>query len=278
MEKIECSICGCKRVDLTKHLKKYHNLTAGEYKSKYGGIVLSPDIEKKRKQTCKEKYGDENYKNKEAIALSNEIFEGGHSLKDPAVREKIKETHLKKYGTHFFNNRDKAKHTCLERYGVEHAAQIPRLIEKRINTLKDRYGKVFNVSEPHNKREIPKDFFSVFKSGESLDDMCARYNVSSPVITRWVKELDISREPPKTERVVLTPLEIIEMYIETCELEGKNLSFYEYGKIKGTRYCGKLKRLFNKGGKYHIFKEDLLNFYGNEKILCRLYEAVNGTK
>ena len=39
----------------------------------------------------------------------------------------------------------------------------------------------------------------------------------------------------------------------------KILSFYEYGRIEGRRFCSKLKRLFNKGKKFESLKHLLFD-------------------
>lgn len=72
-------------------------------------ISLRTDIERhnineKRKQTNKIKYGDENYN----------LF-GSISFKDNL---------LNKYGNINYNNREKSKQTCLRKYGVEHNFQL----------------------------------------------------------------------------------------------------------------------------------------------------------
>lgn len=258
--KVKCDICGCLRFDLTKHLKKAHNLTVSEYKDRYSSVVISPDVERKRKETCKNRYGLENYKNREAIALSNEIYEGGHSLKDPAIREKGRETKKQKYGDPNFTNREKAKQTCKERYGVEYSGAIPDAVEKRVNTLKERYGRVFNIDVPHNKKEIPTDFKDRYLSGEATSVLALHYGVSGPTITRWAKDLGLVRKVVlMSERKVMSPDEIVFEYFDSCIKEKKVLSFYDFGKLKGNKYQGKLKRLFNKGKKFHDLKQELFD-------------------
>ena len=45
--------------------------------------------------------------------------------------EKSKETKLKKYSDENYNNRGKARQTCLENYGVDHNFKIDECIYKR---------------------------------------------------------------------------------------------------------------------------------------------------
>ncbi len=76
-----CVICGFKGVDLSYHLKSAHNQSVKCYKKEFNGKIIDPSVDMKRKQTCFERYNNSNYKNREAIKLSNEIFEGGHRCK-----------------------------------------------------------------------------------------------------------------------------------------------------------------------------------------------------
>jgi len=89
---MKCEICGTERLDLSRHLMSFHNISVKEYKEKYGKGVQDKKINLKRKATNLELHGDENYRNREAIKLSNEIYDGGHSLSDLMIRNKGKKT------------------------------------------------------------------------------------------------------------------------------------------------------------------------------------------
>lgn len=54
-----------------------------------------------------------------------------------------------------------------------------------------------------------------------------------------------------------TPHKIVSDYFQECLTQNRALSFYEYGKIRGTNYTLKMKRLFNAGKKYASFKGEL---------------------
>lgn len=255
--KMRCGLCDHEAYDLTSHVLNFHKITTEEYKNKFGSLV-SPLVEEKRRATCLKKYGDENYKNREAIELSNEIFEGGHSLKDPVVREKAHSTKEKLYGDPNFTNREKAKKTSLERYGTEYTCAAPDVIKKRVDTLKSRYGRVFNVDRPHNKTEAPSGFIENYMKGTSMFKLSLMYEVSEPVISRWVKDGNLKRSyVEKSEKVIETPFKIVSDYFKECLTQNKTLSFYEYGKIRGGNYALKMKRLFNSGKKYNSLKEEL---------------------
>jgi len=260
MDDLICKICLLvSGKDLSKHIKEVHKMRLKEYKDIYGEY-FSKYISEKRKQTCLLKYGNENYKNEEARKLSFELYEGGHPLRDPSVRRKAEETSLNLYGEAHYTNREKAKQTNKERYGVEYTCAAPKVIEKRIRTLIDKYGKVFNISDPHNKIESPDDFITRYNSGETISKLSSMYGVSEPTVCRWISELNLKRSAVlKGEREEISPVLLVISYFKTCAELCRILSFYEYGKIKGSKYTIKLKRLFNSGKKFSHLKQELFD-------------------
>jgi len=90
------------------------------------------DKNKKRKQTCLEKYGVESV-----------------TMLESSKKKSI-ETCLKKYGTEYYLQskikKEKSKKTCLEKYGTEYACQNNEIKEKGKNTILEKYG-VENVSQ-----------------------------------------------------------------------------------------------------------------------------------
>lgn len=143
-----CKICDIVRADLNRHIKKEHGLTAMKYRLLYGSPVVDSSVEEKRKLTCLLKYGNPNYRNEEARKLANEVYENGHSLRDPLIREKARKTKQELYGDPNFTNREKAKVTCLKKYGVENVNQLDSVVKKRVQTCIERYGRVINYDRP----------------------------------------------------------------------------------------------------------------------------------
>lgn len=54
--------------------------------------------------------------------------------------QKVKETKLQRYNNPYYNNSDKNKKTCLERYGVTHPSKLKCVIDKIQKTNLERYG------------------------------------------------------------------------------------------------------------------------------------------
>jgi ribosomal protein L37AE/L43A len=61
-------------------------------------------------------------------------------IKNPEVQTKTKLTKLEKYGSETFVNPDKARTTCLERYGVDHTSKLPENREGAKQTNFERNG------------------------------------------------------------------------------------------------------------------------------------------
>lgn len=257
MDTVVCALCGHEAVDLTWHLRKVHKMKASKYRERYGDFV-SPSVAEKRRRTNMERHGVPHFTNRPAAALTNKTFEGGHSLRDPEVRRKAADTKEARYGDRNYTNRSKAKSTCRDRYGVDHAGSIPEVIKKRVATLKERYGKVFNVDEPPNKTHPPGGFAVDYVSGMTMGNLSRKYGVSEPTLRRWVSVIGVSRSNPvPSERVVESPIDIVAGYFESCDEKGDVLSFGEYGKLRGSRLTTKLKRLFNAGKPYAHLKASL---------------------
>ena len=254
-----CKICGVVRIDLRRHLETEHQMSSEQYRTAYGEIIVDPSVEEKRKETCIERYGDPNYKNKEATRLSNEIYKGGHSLRDPAIRARACKTKEQLYGNKNFTNREKAKETCLEKYGVENVAQIPCVVEKRIKTCIQRYGKIFNWErkDAFTREELIELHHN---QGLTLGKIGTKFGQTPEGVGYWMRKLEVEVHKkivsPKFKEYTDIKADVRE-YFEYCLKEKLVLSFSEFGKMTADKKNQKLKRLFNTGRIYHYFLGEL---------------------
>jgi len=90
---------------------------------------------KRKKKEEKEKIKKENYKN---------------------MVKKVEKTKLEKYGNKHYNNREKMKETCFEKYGVENTSKIKEIQDKWKQTNLERYG-VENVFQSEEIKEKIKN-------------------------------------------------------------------------------------------------------------------------
>ena len=143
IEKPLCKQCNLKVPTFQKNNWNYSEccsiLCAGLY-----------DINKeKRKITCLNKYGVDNYsktqecKNKH---ITNNLKKWGveHTFQSKNNIEKTKQTNLEKYGVNHYSKtnefKEKHKQTCLEKYGVNHQSKTNEVKEKTKQTCLKRYG------------------------------------------------------------------------------------------------------------------------------------------
>jgi hypothetical protein len=117
-------------------------------------------------------------------------FEGGHSLRDPAVRAKGDQTKLELYGNAHFTNRAKAKKTCMKMYGVDNVAKIESVVTKRVETCIRKYGKVFNyVRPPTFTKDVLIDLH--INQGKTLKEIGQIYDTPWEVVSYWMKKHNI---------------------------------------------------------------------------------------
>lgn len=69
----------------------------------------------------------------------------GENYKDK-INEKIAETKLKRYGNTKYNNIEKFKQTCIDRYGEDNPMKIKQFQEKSKQTCLDKYGAEYVLS------------------------------------------------------------------------------------------------------------------------------------
>lgn len=114
---------------------------------KYGSV----NNEKKRKQTCKKRYGDENYNNHEQTVRTNiERYGGVAPACDKEVHDKIMESFRKTYSERGDEIDAKKKQTNLERYGNENYRNVEKIKEtwanktdKERNEIKEKTRQTF---------------------------------------------------------------------------------------------------------------------------------------
>jgi hypothetical protein len=169
-------------------------------------------------------------------------YQGGHPMRDPDFIRKYKEA--RKVAPHY--DKDKARSTCLERYGVESYAQTDRAREiSHRNMLElQKSGKAFsgkNIKECPDVQHL-RDLCAQQKSSVELSEI---FGVSTVTMTRWFKEYGIVRDTAPAKRMpAWSESQLIGDYRKACEESGKTLSFPEYGKHrKSQALCLRLQRL-----------------------------------
>jgi len=62
-----------------------------------------------------------------------------HAQLSPVIKNKVKKAYIKKYGK-YFNNRKKARNTCIRKYGVKNVSQVKKIKNKKAKTIFKNYG------------------------------------------------------------------------------------------------------------------------------------------
>ena len=137
-----CEVCGAPTT-----FDRYYN----GYRKTCSKQCASALTVKGGKQSKLERYGSENYNNKEKNQRTKLERYGDAFFTNIEKGRKTKET---RYGDANYNNTAKNKTTCLERYGYERASQAPEVKEKQRNTVMERYG----VSSPMQCEKIKQHY------------------------------------------------------------------------------------------------------------------------
>lgn len=77
-----------------------------------------------------------------------------NAFKSPVVKQKSKMTKLERYNDENYNNREKAKNTWLQIYGVNHPKKTLEVNEKMKSTCMERYGvEYYVITEEFKKKK-----------------------------------------------------------------------------------------------------------------------------
>ncbi|MDY5929904.1 MAG: hypothetical protein SPJ27_07710 [Candidatus Onthovivens sp.] len=186
------------KVDLltTEEIYNKLNITGklfGYIRDTYNIKCSKKEKQQKMERKFLEKYGVKNpYQSKE---IQNKIIE--QNLKQYGVKyntqrsdmiKKTKETKLKRHGDSNYNNREKLKQTCLERYGVEHPnqTQMPNeiynilhdknLLESKILSLNEKDRTLINLK---NLLNYNVSTIGIYVKLHGLDSLINYSNVKS---------------------------------------------------------------------------------------------------
>ena len=172
---MKCIICG-KEIKsgcaLSKHIHSKHDMLSKEYYDKYlkqpnEGICLT--CGKPTNFLCFSK-GYQKHCNAKCAQKDlnvNNTFRNNNPQKDSAIREKTKQTCLKKYGAEYSLGskivREKSKQTLLEKYGVENIYQLKEIQDKaRTNSHNKSSTNKRNASRKECIRKLAKEIDAIY--------------------------------------------------------------------------------------------------------------------
>lgn len=121
-------------------------------------IQLTPYQYEKKHYFCCNQHAQLDKSTQDKTKNTFEKYEGGHPLKDKAIREKILNTNIQRYGTSVVcntpENQQKRKEICLKKYGVEHSSQSQEVQKRRIETYRKKSIEKYGVPNPSQSPEI----------------------------------------------------------------------------------------------------------------------------
>lgn len=155
---MKCEICNKEFSHLGNHLRYHHNITSQEYYDKYlktteteglcnicGKPTKFLGLSKGYRDTCSSSCGS-----KQGLILTKQIK-------------------LEKYNDENYNNREKAKNTCIEQWGVENPSQVSEIQEKIQTTRSNRYGEHKEAITIKSQNTLTKNFGSIKKAYKEIN-------------------------------------------------------------------------------------------------------------
>ncbi len=203
----KCNSVDCKQI----FSKSFRELL--ENKGYYCKSCFNIISDKKRKNTCLNKYGVENIVNCEDIQTKMKLtnlkkYGVEYTFQSEEVKDKIKDTCFKRYGVENAHQneivKEKCRKTFLEKYGVEHNSQSEQYKEKYNATIMDKYG-VKNISQ---NEQIKK---------KKIETCLNNYGVQYPSQSDKIKQLKIetSLKNYGVEYPIQNP-EVLDKNIKRC--------------------------------------------------------------
>ena len=169
--------------------------TTASYQFKNGTFCCSksvsgcPEIQKRKRETCKIKYGDENFKN----------------------TAKNKATKKERYGDENFNNREKASNTTIEKYGVNNVSKVDKIKLKKDATYDKNYRQNKTAHEQliKKKQETWKNKDVQLVNNKRKQTCLEKYKVENPLQDINIKHKamesyknTIAKRTPEESRVI----------------------------------------------------------------------------
>jgi len=167
---VSCDICNNVKDSSYNEYNRYiKKSTDGLYRCR----ICIKEISKRTKL---EKYGDENYTNREKYKKTNLERYGGHFNKCTEFKDKIKRTNLEKYGSEYpirnSDIREKRKNSIKEKYGYDEVFSIPDIRGKIKKTMIDKYGFEYSMqSESISDKIISKSKETKIKNIKSKNNI-----------------------------------------------------------------------------------------------------------
>ncbi len=112
---------------------------------------------------------------------------GIYVAKNPNRVAKIKQTKLEKYGSETYVNSDKAKKTCLSRYGVDNVSKSNEIREKIKKSNQEKYGVDWSFQSGEIKDKIKEKNLTTF----GVEHVSQRPDVKNKKVDTYMRTLGV---------------------------------------------------------------------------------------
>lgn len=304
---VKCDVCNTeKKIQYCKYIKNYNNggiyccssicaHISGKNKKtnlkKYGNENYNN--RKKSIETCIEKYGVDNVQKVKEIniksheqrnekeilnktrKITRELYGKEHALQIDKFKEKSNKTKKEEYGDENYNNREKCKQTCIEKYGVDN---VQKLIEtknkkkkyiiqknKNIISIDDDFNYFINCDNEKNHvyKTYPTLHYNRILSKTICCTICNPINSSKSGLEHqlyeYIKSI-YSEKILRNKRTIIKPYEL-DIYLPNLKLGIEFNGLYHHSdKFKSKNYHLNKTELAEKNDikLIHIYEDDWL--------------------
>ena len=179
-----CKKCSNSSIEKTTKTKQTNNI-------RFGGNApaCSKDVINKMKQTNLERYGDENFNNREIANKTLLERYGGVGNASEIIKSKQQQTCIERYGV---NNGMKVKEIVSKikannkkEYGVEWVFQRPEIQQKSIDTCIERYGTIHYTNPEKAKQTIKENNLEKYGVGHTFQRQDVKQKSIDTCIERY---------------------------------------------------------------------------------------------
>jgi very-short-patch-repair endonuclease len=156
--------------------------TADTVLKRYGAIspTLNPTVRKKQIDTCRERYGaDTPLQSESVLHTIHESILKNLGVDTPFASAEIQyranNTKLQRYDDAFYNNDDKRKRTCMEKYGVDNPSTLESVKAVARATCQKKYGASSSIGNPTIK-------------AKAIDTIRKNYGVDNPMQSAEIRD------------------------------------------------------------------------------------------
>lgn len=217
-DKFKCVMCNAQFINnrqLSAHIQMKHRIKTKDYYDKYIKTITEGKCLECGKETNFKNIGVGYRQFCSNVCCTKYAWKHRTSDDIENIKKKSENTKLNRYNDKNFNNREKYKQTCLEKYGVDSTNKVDSIKNKKINTWISKYG----VDNPRKSNVIKQKIKETFYTNYGC------YSTKSPKVQEKLKSTNLQRYG------VEFPLQNTDIYkkaANTMHKNGNSSSYEDY--------------------------------------------------